>query len=130
MDFHRGECTFCTECVSACEAPVFRPTTQTPWGYGPISGQAVWPRPGVLPALSGRLRAAGHPLSPGWGAYHPSIHAGSRAMAAGPAWRIARWATHQHRSVSWRSFAMTQETNKLENGNMTRKSSMYPAWWC
>ena len=33
MDFHRGECTFCTECVSACQAPVFRPTTQTPWEY-------------------------------------------------------------------------------------------------
>ncbi len=33
VDFHRGECTFCTECVSTCQAPVFRPTTQTPWEY-------------------------------------------------------------------------------------------------
>ena len=33
VDFHRGECSFCTECVSACQAPVFRPTTQTPWEY-------------------------------------------------------------------------------------------------
>ncbi|MBV7436033.1 MULTISPECIES: ferredoxin-type protein NapF [Aeromonas] len=33
LDFSRGECTFCTKCVSACELPLFRPVTEAPWDY-------------------------------------------------------------------------------------------------
>ena len=38
---------------------------------GPYRGGLSGHCPGVLPALSGQLRAAGHPFSPGWGAYPP-----------------------------------------------------------
>ena len=33
VDFQRGECTFCTRCVTVCKAPLFRPTTESPWYY-------------------------------------------------------------------------------------------------
>ena len=33
VDFQRGECTFCTECVTVCKAPLFRPTSESPWHY-------------------------------------------------------------------------------------------------
>ncbi|MEH8149580.1 ferredoxin-type protein NapF [Aeromonas veronii] len=33
VDFQRGECTFCTECATVCKAPVFRPTSESPWHY-------------------------------------------------------------------------------------------------
>ncbi len=31
VNFALGECTFCGDCVAACEAPVFRPRQQPPW---------------------------------------------------------------------------------------------------
>ncbi len=73
VDFQRGECTFCGECVSACQVPVFRPTTQTPWtDVAHIEAGCLASAQALLPALSGQLRAAGHPFFSSAGAStHP-----------------------------------------------------------
>ncbi|WP_271271180.1 ferredoxin-type protein NapF [Aliamphritea hakodatensis] len=31
IDFSRGECTFCYQCASACDQPLFWPETEQPW---------------------------------------------------------------------------------------------------
>lgn len=93
VDFHRGECTFCTECVSACQAPVFRPTTQTPWEYvAHIEAGCLATAQVFCQRCQDSCEQQAIRFSPGWGAYPPPASMPSRATAAGPAWRIARWA--------------------------------------
>ncbi|MCG7498443.1 ferredoxin-type protein NapF [Vibrio sp. Of7-15] len=33
VDFQKGECTFCGECVSACPEPLFQPVSAKPWQH-------------------------------------------------------------------------------------------------
>lgn len=33
VDFQRGECSFCTDCVAACESAAFSSPNETPWKH-------------------------------------------------------------------------------------------------
>ena len=60
VDFGRGECTFCTGCVTACKpAALVRRDDAAPWPYRALIGDACLPRRGVECRVCGDYCAAG-----------------------------------------------------------------------
>lgn len=93
VDFQRGECTFCTECVTVCKVPLFRPTSESPGTTRPISRPTVWP---MVRCSASAVRTAASPmpfvLFRCWGVCPPRRSSRIAVVAAAPACRIVRLA--------------------------------------
>ncbi len=48
VNFQQGECSFCSDCVAVCEAPVFRPLDEEPWQQKAYIGEACIARKQVV----------------------------------------------------------------------------------